>query len=353
LLYKFTKERKVKMRKIAKWNSIILSTCIILSTSIISTSSLVAKADEQTEESQLQGKVTMTMKFDSSETESAMEWFQKAKTQGEDFIKSQIATTDDPDKLQLLNEALKESTNLDTNDLFKVNADNSSNLKTPIANGQVTVDGVTVTTDENGNFSLDKVRPGDHDITVSLGGQVISQDSVKIDDTGKDETKNIDLTVDSADLQDAAKHMANSMATTQGIRYYQHYAKNTTLVYGNEGMKVVSDTDVVSCNEISKNSSSSSDIRSHLSETDFSKFPANGSDCATSIALGAIAQTNPVLAVLYHNSIFCDIEAAQAVGRRMHLTLSNIYCNGNYGGGHWNCSWFYGIGHSEKLHTDN
>jgi hypothetical protein len=327
---------------------------MLIVVSIIGTVSTPVLASSNKKQNKVHGRATITMNFSKSETSDAKAWMSDGKATGEKYIQKMISTTTDPNELSLLNEALKESQKINVNNLFKVNNDNSSSLVEPIANGQVSIDGQVVNTDQQGNYSVQNLDEGNHTVTVSYDGGEVSQNSISITGNNNDITENINSDVNSEDIVTAAKEMSDSMASEQGIRYYQHYANRTALSYGSESMTIVNDSDVVSCNEISSNSSSSSDIKSHLGSTNFSSFPFNGSDCATSIALGSLALSSPVLNLLYHNSVYCDIEAAQAAGRRMHLSSTNIYCNGTNTNksGHYNCSWFFGIGNPERLHTD-
>lgn len=80
------------------------------------------------------------------------------------------------------------------------------------------------------------------------------------------------------------------------------------------------------------------------------QFAVGNSDCAKSVKLGlvALADTTGILRIYNANSINCVIEGmTSAVGDN----VSNIYCNGKRKSGNYvNCSWFNGIGHSERFH---
>lgn len=302
----------------------------------------------------VEGEATITYQFDSSETEDAKGWIADSLNKGEEYIQEQIAKTDDPDKLEILNKALQASRNVNVNDMFKENEDGSSEVKVPLPNAQVTIDGKTVTTDQNGKYTIDGVDSGNQKIELTFDNEEIAQKNLNIQDGVSDIDANVNTTVTTDDLENAAKDMSESMAATQSLRYYETYKVGTKLEYKNESMQIVASKNVVSCNEISKNSDKTRKIKDHLSKTDFSKFPLNNSDCAQSIGLGVLASETPALAVVYHNSIYCEVEAAQAAGRRMGANTKNVYCDKKKkSGGHYNCSWFNGIGHSERLHTHN
>lgn len=80
------------------------------------------------------------------------------------------------------------------------------------------------------------------------------------------------------------------------------------------------------------------------------QFAIQNSDCSKSVKLGliALADATGILRATYANSIYCVIEGMQsAIGDN----AENVYCNGKKkAGGHVNCSWFNGIGHSERFH---
>ena len=298
------------------------------------------------------GKITMSVNFKKSEIQYAKDWLSNSKAIGEKYINNQIANTSDPDRLSLLKKALTESRSINVDSLFKTEKDGSADIAVPLSYAQVSIDGSTINTDIDGNYSVNTNSSGSKTITVSVNGEPVVQKSISIQNGIANTTSNINAEITSSDIVSAANNMSENMASAQSIRYYDIYPVGTVLASGNEQMKVVASNDIVSCNEISSNSSSSSDIRSHLSSTDFSSFPFNNSDCANSIGLGLLAESNPIELLFYSNSVNCAIEAAQAAGRRMHLSTQNVYCNGKNKSGHYNCSWFNGIGNPERLHTN-
>jgi hypothetical protein len=90
-------------------------------------------------------------------------------------------------------------------------------------------------------------------------------------------------------------------------------------------------------------------------------FPANTSDCAVSLAHGALFGASPLKYMNYWQSAYCVQEAMARVVNTFKNVEGNSYCNGKskytsnyapdgYGAHGFNCSSFNGILKSEKFH---
>ncbi len=101
------------------------------------------------------------------------------------------------------------------------------------------------------------------------------------------------------------------------------------------------DVNIVQCNKHDKD----------LKSINAAQFAFGNSDCAASVKLGIVAlsplSSNDTRAY-YINSTYCVNESLNADSSKDN---GNIYCDGTKkAGNHVNCSWFNGIGHSERFH---
>jgi len=297
------------------------------------------------------GRITITYSFDTSEIQDVSDWLESSWEFGEEYLLAEIASTQDADKLELLNTALIETQALAVSDFLDFTDDGSVEIVVPVPYAQIVIDGQTVTADADGNYEIPFVDEGAQIITVSYDGTTVMEE---VADISQDTIVCMDTEVTSDDINTAMIEMGESMASAQAIRTYNQIAGGTKITGGSCSMLVIKGApkNYVHCNEASTDKSARTNKNFVASNTDLSKFPANNSDCAISIALGVSAMKNSILAIYYYNSINCAIEAAQAVGRRMGISTSNVYCNTKLkSGNRYNCSWFNGIGHTQELHT--
>ncbi|HEX9060234.1 MAG TPA: hypothetical protein VF941_08640 [Clostridia bacterium] len=346
--------------------SLMLSATVITSVGFCNNPGL-AKVDSK----HVHGKIRSHFTFKKSETTDAINWIQSTKTLGEDFISKDIAKSTDADKIKFLNQVLAESKKINVKNLFKINKDGSSSMEMKIPHCKVVMDGTTTTTsDENGTYSFDNPTVGKHKIDVYYNDTLIKSDNVDISEQNidrrgtSDASKDVDLTLSasSSQINDAINKMGESMVNSQSIylpsyfgissssfgtyntstRKYPYFQPVQTKSGTYYNMYFITPSGHVGCNK--------ADTTLASAQT----FPKDvGSDCAKSIAFGALAYSSPVLALYYYNSEYCAIETAQEAYSKMGGgNETNVYCNGKRGSdGHYNCSWFNGIGCDERLHT--
>lgn len=135
---------------------------------------------------------------------------------------------------------------------------------------------------------------------------------------------------------------AGSSQTTTCI-YPPKVDVNTKVGSGVGQTEVKFDVNIVTCNKHDKDLKSINKVQ----------FALGNSDCAASVKFGLIAlsplSSNDTRAY-YINSTYCVNESLNADSK----DNANEYCNGTKkAGNHVNCSWFNGIGHSERFHYHN
>ena len=313
-------------------------------------SSLLVSATKMPNTVTVTGKIETSIHFEKSEISNTKEWLNQTKNEDLAQINNEIAQEKDPIQKNLLEQTKKALENYNPTENLKVNKDGSANLAGTAPHAQVTIAGKTVTASLDGKYTVDAVPIGTHHVTVSSNDVPIAEQKVKIS------PKNLviinpKVTATSQDIKTAATDMSQETGTVQSVRYYKyahdvqggiqpmHWAKG-----GNQ---------VVSCNEAAKDSSKSSTF--YNKNTDLSKFPHNNSDCARNIAQGSMVATSGSSSLYqrYGNSVNCLNESFAAMLRRVgDGWAKNQYCNGKKkSGGHYNCSWFYGVREPERLHT--
>ncbi|WP_160674136.1 hypothetical protein [Clostridium sp. C8-1-8] len=323
----------------------------------------------KTDNKRVHGSVHLKYLFQKSETNQVYNWLNHAKVTGEKYIEDQISTTTDSDKLKLLKKELSESKNFNVKELLKTNEDGSSTIDIKLPNCKIVVDDTAqVTSDANGDYSLDSVTVGEHKVDLYYQGNQFN--SAKIDITSdnfdnsksKDTTKETDVTVTSTSKQinDAINRMGESMVHAQSIilpSYFGYYTSdfgqfdnlynrrydnfpstgNGLNGYG-LNMWFATPSGIVGCNKADTTLNSAQNFPNDVN-----------SDCALSIGYGIIALGNPIYEAIYYDSEKCAVEAVQ--NKSMNTLGTNVYCNGKLGSdGHYNCSWFNGIGHDERMH---
>ncbi|MEK5177476.1 hypothetical protein [Paenibacillus odorifer] len=132
-------------------------------------------------------------------------------------------------------------------------------------------------------------------------------------------------------------------AEAQGINTYSQIPVGSYFGAGVGRSMVYKNKNIVGCNKHDAN----------LNSVTAAQFALQNSDCSVSVKLGVMALQNSQLS-MYNNSIYCVNEAVSSE----ETSAENIYCNGksNMRNGasklsHINCSWFYGIAHTEEAHT--
>jgi hypothetical protein len=136
--------------------------------------------------------------------------------------------------------------------------------------------------------------------------------------------------------------------SAQGERFYPEQPVPSYPGIGRGKMKIFDVNNLVSCNKADKG------IENLDGYGDTADFPFNFSDCAISIGYGVMFGSNPIAYAPFYRSSNCFIESIQ---NGMDNSEQNVYCNMKkkfafpefeY---HYNCSWFFGIDHSESMHA--
>jgi predicted nucleic acid-binding Zn-ribbon protein len=273
---------------------------------------------------------------------------------------------------ELYSQGLRAVQSFNFEESLTTSADGMRILYMPLPYYTVNVGNAVATTDANGSFSFypDIVKQGgnetiriahnefeiiviDHEFGVSTESGS-DQNGVFIADETGEIREQISVTDDGQyeivikrtyqDLEEAVEKMGQAMAEAQseyrpsyffpnGYTLPQYFYQGDTYFYTYWG--------IVGCNKCN-------DAFFTGNELVGLKF---GSDCANSILLGLLyldKTYNPLPGAdpsMFWRSVYCVDEAMD------YGTGLNLYCNGSLKSGHYNCSWFPGIEHSESFHT--
>lgn len=240
--------------------------------------------------------------------------------------------------------------------LFIDNMDGSTTAVTNAPFLTVKLGDYSTLTDEDGQFVLPSdFKEGEYQISLLLEDHPIYESTIKVSHSDPLE---IVIHQDDAGLEKAAERMAGidtqkeektldsflleaTVSAASGSILFPQYTTGTYIPWatGSGGMKVVANGNIVHCNKADKVTSDGS--------YGTSSFPWNNSDCAQAISLGLAYSLSPQSMINYSYSYYCYIEGVSSM---LNDNSGNIYCNGTYKSGHYNCSWFYGINHTEALH---
>lgn len=311
---------------------------------------------KETEEyvSELENKdvaVNLVIEFTPEDAEVYKQSIQDALDENMESLVNEMMKTENSSKMDLLDNLVSEIETVDLESLFTEEGNSSTMLKIPLTDMNVSIDEAELNLSSDG-----KVESGEFEANQEVAETICTQDTVSIvlDDMAdlavdaeieKNETNyEINYKISYEDFSEGVEEMADNMSegTAQKItNVYPAKVKVGSYVGAGAGRtKVYFNTNIVGCNKHDKN----------LKSITTKQFAAGNSDCAKSVKLGliALADSTGVLKAYYANSINCVIEGMTSVTGE---NVNNIYCNGKRkSGNHVNCSWFNGIGHSERFH---
>lgn len=332
-----------------------LDTAVETTETNLETEEDVAETNLETEEyvSELENKdvtINLVIEFIPEDAEVYKESIQDALDENMESLVNEMMKTQNSSKMDLLDNLVNEIENLDIESLFKEEG-NSTMLKIPLTDMNVSIDEAELNLSSDG-----KVESGEFEANEEVAETICTQDTVSIvlDDMAdlavdaeieKNESNiEINYKFTYEDFSEGVEEMANNMSegTAQKItNVYPAKVKVGSYVGAGAGRtKVYFNTNIVGCNKHDKN----------LKSITTKQFAAGNSDCAKSVKLGliALADSSGFLKAYYANSINCVIEGMTSITGE---NVNNIYCNGKRkSGNHVNCSWFNGIGHSERFH---
>lgn len=296
---------------------------------------------------------TGQIRIDLTLTESEYHLFKDslayAKRSGDDYTKQEIAKATDPDKKKYLTDILEQSLKVNTDDYFVLQDDGMYVWSIPYRNADIQFAETKCRADENGYFKTDQMPDTAQELTISRETVPVVTSSAKIEQK-KLNKYDIVLVKTLEDLGRGIERMGEGMMEAEGQavtqKFYGKIAVGQYFGLGKGRSMVYKDYNIVGCNKHDE---------SCQEEISTWQFATQNSDCSQSVKLGLCYLANPTLNSMFYYSYYCVDEAMGAEDKNK----DNIYCNGQpymrggrtYKNGHTNCSWFYGIGHSEEAHT--
>ncbi|SEM91095.1 hypothetical protein [Lihuaxuella thermophila] len=327
----------------------------------------------------LTGTVHTTIEFDKENAAPAKKWFDDVVAMAKEDLEAKLEKAPKEEQKKIKKQ-LNELKKIHSKKLFKDHPDGSADLKVPLPQVEIQVGDQKTRANHKGKYTLPHVPLGKHKVIISENGKKLREFEVVVERGHP--RMDIDLQiydkqwfVNSNRMSAAMKshsHASHDHVTTQDVATYPQLPYNTFVGTGkgedgadvlNDGtMRIVSDPskgepkNIVSCNKASayespdgKKPFDPNATENWLSNTWM--FPANDSDCTRSIGLGFIYDASLGLIDSYKMSHYCVLESINSAMDALD-SYQNIYCDGmQKSDGHWNCSWFNGIGHTEELHT--
>lgn len=349
------------MRRFIRWLSLVV---MVLSVNGAWLSSVYA--DEKTA---LNGTLTTTIEFKKGSVKQAEKWIDSTVQMVEKDLKEAMKKESKQEKKKL-KKALKELEKTNSDTLLTKHSDGVAEMKVTLPNVEIEIGGKKATTRHNGKFTIPQVPLGKHTMQITKDGKLIRELDIVVE-RGRPRM-DIDLQIYEEQFQENVNRMHQSMGqsdsdhvSAQDIATYPELKKGENVGVGEGNMGIISDTakgkpkNIVSCNKA--HSYESPDGKRPFDPTatedwksDTGRFPANLSDCSRSILLGLLHNRSPLLFGRYHMSQFCVLESINAVMGEEPKDKDRYaaFCNWEEKGeGHWNCSEFKGIGHTQELHT--
>lgn len=319
----------------------IATSLMILFIAIFSISLVYALGNHETKV-----KLNVTFTWNKEEVQKAKDWYQNGKKHSLEKLEKELQDPEVDKKTKYeIKKALEMENKTESSDLIKDNKDGSASMKVPLPYIDVQIGNIKVKTDATGEFVLKEIPQGKQIMILSYEDKKIYEGEVRL--TEKNSQVDINLEFNGEQIEKAAERMGASMkgeqeqvGKTMALQFYPTYPKNTMVPWssGKGTMWVRGAYNIVSCNKAHKYKYSAD-------------FPWNNSDCAVAIRLGALYASNSIAFYYYRQNYYCYIESIQNVSGNEG---SNVYCNGvKKSDGHYNCSWFNGIKHSESLHSHN
>ena len=340
-----------------KWLKVLVLAAMVLSMSAMGITP--AHADAKTA---INGTLTTTIEFDEENVQGAKEWIDETLALAKKDLETEMEKAKGKEK-QRLKKALKKLDKMSADKWFEERTDGSAKLQIPLTDLQIEIGGRKATTRHNGKFTIPQVPLGEQKLRISKDGKTVREMDVVV--KRGHPRMDIDLQIYDQEFQSNIDRMHQAMHSgkgdvhTQEITTYPKLEKGTAVGTGAGKMHILSDEEknVVSCNKASSHESPEGkkpfDPNAEEEWTsDTGRFPANGSDCSRSIALGMLYNMNSWLFNRYRMSEYCVIESINHVMTEEKDKSYAAYCNWEKkADGRWNCSWFNGVGHTEELHT--
>lgn len=340
-----------------KWLKVLVAAAMVLSMNLMGIT--LVHADAKTA---INGTLTTSIEFEEENVKGAKEWIDETLAVAKKDLEAELEKAKGKEK-QRLKKALKKLDKMSAEKWFEERPDGSAKLQVPLPNLQIEIGGRKTTTRHNGKFTIPQVPLGKQKLRISKDGKTVREMDVVV--KRGHPRMDIDLQIYDYEFEanihrmHQAMHSGKEDVKTQAITTYPQLKKGTKVGVRAGQMTILSDEEknVVSCNKASSYESpeGKKPFEPNATEewtSDTGRFPANGSDCSRSIALGMLYNTNSSLFRKYVMSEFCVIESINHVMTEEKDKSYAAYCNWEKKeDGHWNCSWFPGVGHTEELHT--
>lgn len=304
--------------------------------SMLLVSSLIVFGQSQPEVS---GSLKVTFKWEKQDVEKAKSWYDFSIMKGKEAAEKELHKTTDYKVREDLVSVSEAFENQKSNRAFKDQKDGSSTLEIPLPNVDIQFGDLKTKTDSKGNFIINGLETKTYPVVISYEGKEVYRTQLKVN---KNQILDINLSFPGNNIFKAADLMSEYMLSEENIQTastnFPIYSIGT-IVPGSSGkgtMKIVAANNIVGCNKADKTIG------------DSANFPLNFSDCSVSIGLGTAYASNSITFMWAYMSYNCFLESLQNFGDGNE---QNVYCNGKNKSGHYNCSWFNGIGCTESLHT--
>lgn len=288
---------------------------------------------------------TVTVEFSEADAKAYQESIQKTLDESIEALENEILLSHNKEKINLLEQYQEEMENYDIEELFEVSSDGNMTMEIPYESLKLDIHGIETETDKNGESTIDNIDIDDieaEDISVE---NINDEVDYVIDVDKKNNVINCDITMSFSDFSKGVETMSDNMtdakAQSTKCNFFSKRKVGNSFGHGAGKSYIYFDKNIVGCNKCDK-----SEAKSYTTN----EFALGNSDCSKSVKLGLIALTNTILSSYYSYSIYCVQEGMASVVSSDNE--SNAYCNHKKkSGGHVNCSWFNGIGHSEQFHT--
>ena len=293
--------------------------------------------------------INLVVDFSSEFAELYKQSIQDALDESVEDLVNELVLTNNELKEDLISDLISEIEEVDVEAMFVEEGDRTL-MEIPLSDIQVEIGDEEYAVSEEGVIEdmfiedLNDVSSSSDDESLEIVLSGVTDQPIEFNVNDTDNGKALNLTLSFEDFAEGVAEMSDQMSEGTAQKVTNVYpAKVNVGSYVGQGAgrtKVYFNTNIVGCNKHDKNLNSINTVQ----------FALGNSDCAKSVKLGlaALASSQASVKAYYANSIFCVIEGmTSATGDN----VQNAYCNGKRkAGSHVNCSWFNGIGHSERFH---
>lgn len=291
--------------------------------------------------------VNACIQFTEEEAIEYAESIQNAIDSTAEQLENEIILSDDEDKKELLGEYLGNIEDFESEDMFTENGDNTFELSFPLENVEVNIDGENIITNEEGEVDIEDTEIDFENVDLEDIEIADEYENFETEIEENGDTIDCNVNIPFSDFSKGIKEMSDDMSNVEAqtkCKFYKKKSVGSTFGAGAGRCVVCFNTNIVNCNKCDGSATK------NYSKVDFA---LKNSDCSKSVKLGLVALRDRLpfkpLRYYYRYSIYCVQESMASL---VDNKEKNAYCNWKKkSGGHVNCSWFNGIGHSEAFHT--